>query len=64
MLTDNYLALFVSIDVSAPGIGFDATDNEVTLVTRAGLREVPSASMDVIAAGIVDEVYRLLEVRR
>ena len=38
MLTDKNIDLVVYNDVSAPGIGFDATDNEVTLVTRAGER--------------------------
>ena len=64
MLTDKNIDLVVYNDVSAPGIGFDTTDNEVTLVTRAGERELPRASKDEIAAGIVDEVERLLEERR
>ena len=64
MLTDKNLDLVVYNDVSAPGIGFDSTDNEVTLVTRAGERELPRASKAEIAAGIVDEVERLLEERR
>ena len=33
-------------------------------MTRAGERELPRASKDEIAAGIVDEVERLLEERR
>jgi phosphopantothenoylcysteine decarboxylase/phosphopantothenate--cysteine ligase len=64
MLTDKNLDLVVYNDVSAPGIGFDSTDNEVTLVTSAGERELPRASKAEIAAGIVDEVERLLEERR
>ena len=64
MLTDKKLDLVVYNDVSAPGIGFDATDNEVTLVTRAGERGLARASKAEIAAGIVDEVERLLEERR
>jgi phosphopantothenoylcysteine decarboxylase / phosphopantothenate---cysteine ligase len=64
MLTDKNLDLVVYNDVSAPGIGFDSTDNEVTLVTRAGERELQRASKAQIAAGIVDEVERLLEERR
>jgi phosphopantothenoylcysteine decarboxylase/phosphopantothenate--cysteine ligase len=64
MLTDKNLDLVVYNDVSVPGIGFDATDNEVTLVTRAGERRLPRSSKDEIAAGIVDEVERLLEERR
>jgi phosphopantothenoylcysteine decarboxylase/phosphopantothenate--cysteine ligase len=64
MLTDKNLDLVVYNDVSAPGIGFDSGDNEVTLVTRSGERELPRASKAEIAAGIVDEVERLLEERR
>ena len=64
MLTDKNLDLVVYNDVSAPGIGFDSTDNEVTLVTRSGERELPRASKAEIAAGIVDEVERLLWERR
>jgi phosphopantothenoylcysteine decarboxylase/phosphopantothenate--cysteine ligase len=64
MLTDKKLDLVVYNDVSVPGIGFDAPDNEVTLVTHAGERQLARASKDEIAAGIVDEVERLLEERR
>ena len=64
MLTDKNLDLVVYNDVSAPGIGFDATENEVTLVTRAGERQLRRAPKAEIAAGIVDEVERLLEERR
>ena len=64
MLTDKNLDLVVYNDVSASGIGFDSTDNEVTLVTRSGERELARASKAEIAAGIVDEVERLLEERR
>jgi phosphopantothenoylcysteine decarboxylase/phosphopantothenate--cysteine ligase len=64
MLADKNLDLVVYNDVSVPGIGFDASDNEVTLVTEAGERVLPRASKDEIAAGIVDEVERLLQERR
>jgi phosphopantothenoylcysteine decarboxylase/phosphopantothenate--cysteine ligase len=64
MLTDKNLDLVVYNDVSVSGIGFDASDNAVTLLTHAGERELPRASKDEIAAGIVDEVERLLEERR
>jgi phosphopantothenoylcysteine decarboxylase / phosphopantothenate---cysteine ligase len=64
MLADKNLDLVVYNDVSVPGIGFDAADNEVTLVTKAGERVLERASKDEIAAGIVDEVERLLEERR
>ena len=61
MLTDKNLDLVVYNDVSVPGIGFDAPDNEVTLLTEAGERQLARASKDAIAAGIVDEIERLLE---
>ena len=64
MLTDKNLDLVVYNDVSLPGIGFDSPENEVTLVTRAGERHLPRAPKDEIAAGILDEVERLLEERR
>jgi phosphopantothenoylcysteine decarboxylase/phosphopantothenate--cysteine ligase len=64
MLTDKNVDLVVYNDVSTPGIGFDAPDNEVTLVTKAGERKLAKASKDEIAAGILDEVERLLKERR
>ncbi len=64
MLTDKNIDLVVYNDVATPGIGFDAPDNEVTLVTKGGERQLAKASKDEIAAGIVDEVERLLEERR
>jgi phosphopantothenoylcysteine decarboxylase / phosphopantothenate---cysteine ligase len=52
--------LFVYNDVAKPGIGFDAADNEVTLVSARGERTVARASKDVIAAAILDEIEALL----
>jgi phosphopantothenoylcysteine decarboxylase/phosphopantothenate--cysteine ligase len=46
-------------DVGAPGIGFDATENEVTVVTAGGERRVPRASKPVVAAAILDDVLSL-----
>jgi phosphopantothenoylcysteine decarboxylase/phosphopantothenate--cysteine ligase len=46
-------------DISGEGIGFDAPDNEVTLVTRDGDTDVPKASKDVVARAILDMVLRL-----
>jgi phosphopantothenoylcysteine decarboxylase/phosphopantothenate--cysteine ligase len=47
-------------DVARADIGFDATDNEVTLVSAEGDRTFAKASKDEIAAHILDEVERLL----
>jgi phosphopantothenoylcysteine decarboxylase / phosphopantothenate---cysteine ligase len=63
MLADKNLDLVVYNDVSVPGIGFDAVENEVTLLARDGERRLPRAPKETIAAGIVDEVERLLEKR-
>jgi phosphopantothenoylcysteine decarboxylase / phosphopantothenate---cysteine ligase len=64
MLTDKNLDLVVYNDVSVPGIGFDAAENAVTLLTRTGERSLAQAPKEEIAAGIVDEVERLLAERR
>ena len=52
--------LFVLNDVSRADIGFDAYENEVTLLTPAGERTVAKAPKDEIAAAILDEVEALL----
>ena len=43
-------------DVSAPGIAFDAPDNEVTIVTADGEQLVPRATKAAVAAKILDAV--------
>jgi phosphopantothenoylcysteine decarboxylase/phosphopantothenate--cysteine ligase len=45
-------------DVSAPGIAFDAPDNEVTIVTADGEEPVPRATKAAVAAKILDAVLR------
>jgi phosphopantothenoylcysteine decarboxylase / phosphopantothenate---cysteine ligase len=52
--------LFVFNDVSRRDIGMDATDNEVTLLTRSAERTVAKAPKDEIAAAILDEVESLI----
>ncbi|HLX20491.1 MAG TPA: bifunctional phosphopantothenoylcysteine decarboxylase/phosphopantothenate--cysteine ligase CoaBC [Gaiellaceae bacterium] len=52
--------LFVYNDVARAGIGFDAPDNEVTLVSASGERLVAKAPKDEIAAAILDAVEALL----
>jgi len=47
-------------DVARIDIGFDATDNEVTLVSADGDRTFAKASKDEIAAQILDEVEKLI----
>jgi phosphopantothenoylcysteine decarboxylase / phosphopantothenate---cysteine ligase len=46
-------------DVSVPGIAFDATDNEVTIVTAGSERAVPRASKARVANAILDTVLSL-----
>ncbi len=48
-------------DISQPGIGFDATDNEVTIVLAGDRhRRVPKAGKQQVAGVILDEVELLL----
>jgi phosphopantothenoylcysteine decarboxylase/phosphopantothenate--cysteine ligase len=54
--------LFVFNDVARSDIGFDAPDNEVTLLWAAGERVVAKAPKEQIAVAILDEVERLLGV--
>jgi phosphopantothenoylcysteine decarboxylase/phosphopantothenate--cysteine ligase len=53
--------LFVFNDVARADIGFESTDNEVTLLASGGgERTIAKAPKDEIAAAILDEVERLL----
>ncbi|HWH04993.1 MAG TPA: bifunctional phosphopantothenoylcysteine decarboxylase/phosphopantothenate--cysteine ligase CoaBC [Gaiellaceae bacterium] len=63
MLHGKNVDLVVYNDVGREGIGFDAEDNEVVLVTERGERDVPKAPKERIAAAVLDEVERLLEER-
>jgi len=46
-------------DVSKPGIGFESAENEVSIVTRAGTREVPKALKAEVARAIIEVVEQL-----
>jgi phosphopantothenoylcysteine decarboxylase/phosphopantothenate--cysteine ligase len=46
-------------DISRTDIGFESTDNEVTILTRSGEHEVPRASKDNVAVAILDAVGHL-----
>ena len=52
--------LIVFNDVARADIGFDAPDNEVTVVGAAGEAVVPKGPKESVAAAILDEVERLL----
>ena len=51
--------LIVFNDVAREGIGFDAADNEVVLVSRTGERHVPRARKEAIAVAVLDAVEEL-----
>jgi phosphopantothenoylcysteine decarboxylase/phosphopantothenate--cysteine ligase len=60
-LTRKGLDAVVVNDVAQPGIGFDAADNEVTVVTADGEQTVlRRAGKDEIADGILDRLQELL----
>jgi phosphopantothenoylcysteine decarboxylase/phosphopantothenate--cysteine ligase len=46
-------------DISRRDIGFDADDNELTIVTRDGAEHVPRAPKSAVATAILDAVARL-----
>jgi phosphopantothenoylcysteine decarboxylase/phosphopantothenate--cysteine ligase len=46
-------------DISRPGIGFEAPDNEVTIVTGDGDLPVPRASKEEVARAILDRIEAL-----
>jgi phosphopantothenoylcysteine decarboxylase / phosphopantothenate---cysteine ligase len=53
--------LFVFNDVSQAGIGFEAEDNELVLLSTAGERKIGRRSKGECAVAILDEVEGLLE---
>jgi phosphopantothenoylcysteine decarboxylase/phosphopantothenate--cysteine ligase len=63
MLRAKNVDLVVYNDVGRSDIGFDSSENEVTLVTADGDRLVPRAPKPVIAAAVLDEIERLLAAR-
>ena len=71
-LADKGADLLVANDVSRPGAGFDAEENEVTILAASpdargpeGLEEeaVPRASKEVVAGRILDRLAHLVELR-
>jgi len=52
--------LIVANDVTRAGAGFDVDTNAVSLVTAAGVEEVPLQSKSAVAARILDRVEQLL----
>jgi phosphopantothenoylcysteine decarboxylase / phosphopantothenate---cysteine ligase len=60
-LTNKGGNLFVFNDVSRPGVGFDAPDNDVVLVSRRGERRIGRRSKEECAMAILDEIETLLK---
>ena len=51
-------------DISTAGVGFEAEDNEVTILTPDGLeRHVPRSRKESVARAVLDEVERLRATR-
>ena len=46
-------------DVGVPGIGFEAPENEVTVLTRGAELAVPRGSKEAVAGAILDAVLRI-----
>jgi phosphopantothenoylcysteine decarboxylase / phosphopantothenate---cysteine ligase len=59
-LADKQVDLIVYNDVSRDDVGFDATENEVVIVSARGERRVEKAPKEAIAAAILDEVEHLI----
>lgn len=59
-LTGKRVDLIVYNDVSRDDVGFDATDNEVVILSSQGERRVDKAPKEEIAAAILDEVEQLV----
>jgi phosphopantothenoylcysteine decarboxylase/phosphopantothenate--cysteine ligase len=56
------LDFIVANDVSAPGIGFDSSMNEVDIISREGdVVHVPQASKSEVADRILDRVFGVVE---
>ena len=61
-LRDKGVDAIVLNDVSGAGVGFEAADNEVVVVTADGEREVPKASKEEVAAAVLDVVEEMRPV--
>jgi len=58
------LDVLVINDISRSGVGFDAEENEVTILTAdGGERHVPRSRKEQVARAVLDEVERLRAAR-
>ena len=56
------LDAIVHNDISAPGIGFESGENEVTIITAGGRhRKVPRTTKEQVAGAVLDEIETLME---
>jgi phosphopantothenoylcysteine decarboxylase / phosphopantothenate---cysteine ligase len=62
--TSKKVDLVVYNDVGATGVGFDADENEVVIISAGGERHVARAPKERIAAEILDDVEQLLGEER
>jgi phosphopantothenoylcysteine decarboxylase / phosphopantothenate---cysteine ligase len=58
--TSKKVDLVVYNDVGSTGVGFDAAENEVVIISAEGERQVARAPKERIAAEILDDVEQLL----
>jgi phosphopantothenoylcysteine decarboxylase/phosphopantothenate--cysteine ligase len=63
-LASKRVDLIVFNDISQAGVGFNAADNEVVLISADSERRVERAPKQAIAAAVLDEVERLLGARQ
>jgi phosphopantothenoylcysteine decarboxylase / phosphopantothenate---cysteine ligase len=63
-LTQKGADLIVANDVSRPDAGFDVDTNAVTLVSAAGVEELPLQPKSAVAARILDRIEELLATRQ
>jgi phosphopantothenoylcysteine decarboxylase / phosphopantothenate---cysteine ligase len=62
--TSKKVDLVVYNGVGATGVGFDAAENEVVIISAEGERHVARAPKERIAAEILDDVEQLLREER
>jgi len=58
-LESKFLDLIALNDVTRPGAGFDTDTNELTLLTRDTVKELPMTSKQEAAEALLDEILRL-----
>jgi len=58
-LESKFLDLIALNDVTRPGAGFDTDTNELTLLTRDTVKELPMMSKQEAAEALLDEILRL-----